>query len=106
MNGALKDSTNVMNWVKVIMDPKVQVAFSAKKGSIPLRSDADLTSLSPYQQASAACLLKTCTNFFSITFGQTGSTAVHQALNDAVTAWNTSRDNAAFIKAIKIGFTQ
>ena len=106
VNNKLQDPAAALAWIKMITDPKVEVAFSAKKGSIPLRSDADISSLSEYQQASAACLLKGCGNFFSMTFGQSGTPAVDQALNNAVTAWNTSRDDAAFVKTIKVGFTQ
>ena len=106
VSGLLADSTNALNWAKLVMDPKVQVEFSVKKGSIPLRSDIDMTPLSDYQKASANCLLRSCTNFFSITFGQTGSPAVNQALYDAITAWNTSRDGAAFVTTVKSGFSQ
>jgi glucose/mannose transport system substrate-binding protein len=50
------DPTNALNWAKTIMDPKVQVDFSKQKGSIPVRTDVDVSSLGAYQQWDAACL--------------------------------------------------
>lgn len=83
-------------WLKVIMDPKIQTAFAAQKGSIPALSTADTSSLSKYQQEAVASF-KTAAVVSSLTHGQASTGELSQTYADAVSAFNGDNNAAAFV---------
>lgn len=83
-------------WLETIMDPKVQTAFAAKKGSIPARTDADVSSLSEYQQ-SAVASFKTAAIVSSLAHGQVTTAEFAQTYSDAVSTFNGDGSIDAFV---------
>ena len=71
------------------------MAFSKAKGSVPVRTDADITSLTPYQQDAAAAL-RTKTIVWSIVHGEATSPRFQQGFYDAVETYVRSRDPRTF----------
>ena len=90
-----KNGQNASDFLTVIGAPEVQVEFSKAKGSVPVRTDADLSTLSPYQR-SAAESLRTQTVLWSITHGSVMSPQFQQGFYDAVESYVRSRDARAF----------
>lgn len=83
-------------WLKTLMDPKVQTAFAAKKGSIPALTTADTSSLSQYQQESAKSF-KNGAVVSSLAQGQAASAEFTQTYADAVTALNGNGSVGTFL---------
>lgn len=86
-------------WLKTLMDPKVQTAFAAKKGSIPALTTADTSSLSQYQQEAAASFA-TAAVVSSLAHGQVTTAEFAQTYADAVTAFNGDGDIDAFVSTL------
>ncbi|WP_437773573.1 ABC transporter substrate-binding protein [Arthrobacter sp. KNU40] len=82
-------------WLKTLMDPKIQTAFASKKGSIPALSTADVSGLSPYQQ-SAAKSFKSAAVVSSLAHAQAAPAEFAQTYADAVSTFNGSGNVAAF----------
>ena len=83
-------------WAKAIMDPQTQTAFSAKKGSSPAVSNADVSKLGVYQQT-AAKTLATGTLVPSLIQGQANIAAsIGQAFSDGTTLLEGNHDAAKF----------
>lgn len=72
-----------------------QLAFAAKKGSVPVRTDVDPASLSAYQQ-DATKAYRNGPVLPSITHGELLAPTFQAAYYDAVRAYSTGRDAAAF----------
>jgi glucose/mannose transport system substrate-binding protein len=70
-------------------------AFSKAKGSVPIRTDVDVSSLTPYQQ-SAAKALRSGTVLWSIVHGEATRPQLQQGFYDAVATYVRSRDAKAF----------
>lgn len=90
-----KNGRNASDFLTVIGAPEIQVEFSKLKGSVPVRTDADISSLSPYQQT-AAQALRTQTVLWSIVHGSAMSPQFQQGFYDAVETYVRSRDARAF----------
>lgn len=90
---------NATDFLAVIGSADTQVAFSKVKGSVPVRTDADVSSLTPYQQ-SAAEALRTGTILWSITHGEATSPRFQQGFYDAVGTYVRSGDAEAFSKTL------
>ncbi len=79
---------------EVVMDPKVQVEFSLKKGSIPLRADVDLARLDVCAQKGAA-LLKSGLSFPTMASYSPLSKSAHSTIlsmsSGAATPWMLKR---------------
>lgn len=91
-------SEGAAQWVEVLSDPQVQVEFSAEKGSIPVRTDADVSSLSTYQQAAATDFAdEEVTKVLSFHAGSLTSPAYVQAFRDGLVSLNSSGDVDEFI---------
>lgn len=90
-----KDTANATDFLAVLGRPEVQLAFSRAKGSVPIRSDVDVSSLSPYQQ-SAAQALRRGPVIWSIVHGEAKSPQFQQGFYDAVQTYVRSRDARAF----------
>jgi len=87
-------------FLKAVMDPKVQLAFNKLKGSSPVRSDVKTSTLGKYQQGAARVLAKG-TKVASLVHGQANVAAsIGQAFADAVTVLQANQDAAAFGKTM------
>jgi glucose/mannose transport system substrate-binding protein len=93
------NAKNAADFLAVIADPTVQLAFSKAKGSVPVRTDVDVSSLSPYQQ-SASTALRNSRVLWSIVHGSAMSPAFQQGFYDAVNAYVRTRDDAAFSQTL------
>jgi glucose/mannose transport system substrate-binding protein len=98
-------STNIPNaaaaeaWLKAMMDPKVQVDFAAQKGTIPAITTADISTLSAYQQGSAASFASGAV-VSSLTHGQASTAEFSQTYADATTTFNGDLNVEAFIASM------
>ena len=92
---ASQNAKNAADFLAVIADPTVQLNFSKAKGSVPVRTDVDVSSLSPYQQ-SAAKALRDSRVLWSITHGSLMSPSFQQGFYDGVNAYVRTRDAKAF----------
>ncbi|MEZ3159194.1 ABC transporter substrate-binding protein [Microbacterium sp. BWT-B31] len=86
-------------WLKTLMDPDVQTAFAAKKGSIPALTTADTSSLSEYQQEAAASFAKAAV-VSSLAHGQVATGEFSQTYADAVTTFNGDGNTDAFVATL------
>lgn len=86
---------NASDFLAALADPPTQLAFSKAKGSVPIRTDVDVSSLSPYQQ-SAARELRADTVLLSIVHGEAMPPRLQQGFYDAVATYVRSRDVKAF----------
>jgi glucose/mannose transport system substrate-binding protein len=91
---------NALDFLAVVGSPKTTLAFNAVKGSVPLRTDVSLDTLSPYLQQSAK-VLRNGSVLLSIVHGEAMSTTFEQGFYDGVSAFADSRDNAVFIDALQ-----
>lgn len=92
---AAENGKNAAEFLAVIADPTVQLNFSKAKGSVPVRTDVDVSSLSPYQQ-SASKALRDSRVLWSITHGSLMSPTFQQGFYDAVNAYVRTRDAKVF----------
>ena len=92
---AAENGKNASEFLAVIADPTVQLDFSKAKGSVPVRTDVDVSSLSPYQQ-SASKALRDSRVLWSITHGSLMSPSFQQGFYSAVSAYVQTRDARAF----------
>lgn len=86
-------------WLKALMDPEVQTAFAAQKGSIPALTSADISSLSPYQQG-AADSFANGEVVPSLTHGGASTAEMQQTFAEAVTTFNGGYNIEAFIASM------
>jgi len=86
---------NAHDFLAVLGSPATQLAFSEAKGSVPIRTDVDVSSLTPYQQ-SAAESLRSDIVLWSIAHGEAVSPQFQQGFYDAVASYVRSRDPEAF----------
>ena len=96
---------NASDFLAVIADPEIQLAFSKAKGSVPIRTDVDVSSLAPYQQ-SAAEALRTRTVLWSIVHGEAMSPQFQTGFYDAVESFVRSRDPKAFTDTLTDAMTR
>lgn len=89
------DGRNATDFLATIAAPDTQLAFSKAKGSVPIRTDVDVSSLSTYQQ-SAADALRNGTVLWSIVHGSAMRPQFQAAFYDAVEAYVRTREVSAF----------
>jgi glucose/mannose transport system substrate-binding protein len=89
------NARNASDFLAAVADPATQLAFSRAKGSVPIRTDVDVSSLSSYQQ-SAARELRDDTVLLSIVHGEAMPPRFQQGFYDAVETYVRSRDPKAF----------
>jgi glucose/mannose transport system substrate-binding protein len=89
------NAKNAADFLAVIADPTVQLEFSKAKGSVPVRTDVDVSSLTPYQQ-SASTALRNSRVLWSIVHGSLMSPQFQQGFYAAVNAYVRTRDPRAF----------
>jgi glucose/mannose transport system substrate-binding protein len=96
-----KDPDNALKWVETANSAQAQVDFSRLKGSVPVRSDADVSSLPEYQQQTAK-LLQTEKRSYSFQQGAMAPAAYVRAFSDALIQLNNNPGKIAdFIAAMK-----
>ncbi|MEU9823059.1 ABC transporter substrate-binding protein [Pseudonocardia alni] len=89
-------------WLGVIGEKDTQLAFNKAKGSTPIRTDVDTSSLPPYQQEAAASF-RGDTQVLSIS-DHADPTFV-QALNDAITSYLQTKDVNALVQSLSSAAT-
>ncbi len=91
---------NAMAFLATAGESETQLAFNELKGSVPIRTDVDVSSLSDYQQAAAAAY-RDQELLLSIAHGEGVDPALHVGLYDAVDTFVRSRDARSFADAIE-----
>jgi len=89
------NARNASDFLAVLGSPNTQLAFSKAKGSVPIRTDVDVSSLTPYQR-SAAAALRGGTVLWSIVHGEATRPQFQQGFYDAVATYVRSRDAKTF----------
>ena len=88
-----RDGANA--FLTTAMDPQVETDFCKVKGCVPVRNDADVSSLTPYQQQTAGAL-RSQTVLNSISYGEVISPAMQDGFFQAVKDYVSTRDAASF----------
>ena len=88
-----RDSANA--FLTTVLDPQVETDFCKVKGCVPVRNDADVSSLTPYQQQTADAL-RSQTVLNSISYGEVISPAMQDGFFQAVKDYISTRDAASF----------
>jgi glucose/mannose transport system substrate-binding protein len=86
-------------WLKVAMDPQVQLDFNLKKGSTPVRTDVPLDKFPPYQKE-AANDFRTKSIVSSLAHREVAPAEFAQAYADAVTSLTGDKNVDSFTKAM------
>jgi glucose/mannose transport system substrate-binding protein len=89
------NARDASDFLAVLGSPDTQLAFSKAKGSVPIRTDVDVSSLTPYQR-SAAAALRGGTVLWSIVHGEAMRPQFQQGFYDAVGTYVRSRDARTF----------
>ena len=88
-----RDGANA--FLTTALDPQVETDFCKVKGCVPVRNDADVSSLTPYQQQTADAL-RSQTVLNSISYGEVISPAMQDGFFQAVKDYIATRDAASF----------
>ena len=88
-----RDSANA--FLTTALDPQVETDFCKVKGCVPVRNDADVSSLTPYQQQTAGAL-RSQTVLNSISYGEVISPAMQDGFFQAVKSYISTRDASSF----------
>jgi glucose/mannose transport system substrate-binding protein len=100
-----KDPQNAEAFVTTIGTKATQLGFNKQKGSTPLRTDVDVSSLSPYQQSAAKAFAHDPV-LLSITHGEALSPQFQQGFYDAIAAYAQSNNANAFNQALRDAVNQ
>ena len=95
-----KNKSAGLDFLATIGQKDVQLAFNKDKGSTPVRTDVDTSSLPPYQQA-AATSWKSDKLVNTIVHGAAMSPQFVQAFYEGVTQFIQAKNSAAFAKALQ-----
>ena len=98
-----KDTPNwdlVKVWLAEMGQPETQLAFNLAKGSSPVRTDVDVSSLPRYQQGAAMALGSDATALSIVHHGEPG---FQTAMSEAVTVFAQDQNVDAFISALAQG---
>ena len=88
-----RDGANA--FLTTALDPQVETDFCKVKGCVPVRNDADVSSLSAYQQQ-AASDLRSQKILNSISYGEVISPAMQDGFFQAVANYISTRDASSF----------
>jgi glucose/mannose transport system substrate-binding protein len=91
---------NSLNWLRVVGSKEGQDAFNPLKGSIPARTDADITKYGPYQKAAIDDFTTVTYMYPSVTHGSGAPEAFTAELNDIMSAFVTDKDVSAAATAL------
>jgi glucose/mannose transport system substrate-binding protein len=95
-----KDPRNARAFLASIGSKPTQLAFNKLKGSVPLRTDVDVSSLPAYQRSSAQAFARDQV-LLSVTHGEALSPQFEQGFYDAIAAFEQSKDVNAFNQALR-----
>ncbi len=95
-----EDGVNAMKFMETIADKKTSLEFNKVKGSVPIRSDVDVSSLPPYQRQASESLFNDKI-VLSMTHGELMSSDFQEALYDAVATYAGSKNQNAFIDILQ-----
>jgi glucose/mannose transport system substrate-binding protein len=90
------------DWIAAITSKEAQLAFNKEKGSTPVRTDVDVSSLPEYQQQ-AAKDFRDNSLVWSIAHGEATNPQFQQSFYDAVAQFMQSKDTDAFVQALVNG---
>lgn len=91
---------NGMALLAAAANPETTLAFNRVKGSVPVRGDVDVSSLTPYQQQTARSLRNEQV-LMSIAHGELGGSRFQEGVYNGVSAFKGSRDPRAFVRALE-----
>jgi glucose/mannose transport system substrate-binding protein len=100
-----KDPQNAQAFLATVGTASTQLAFNKEKGSTPLRTDVDVSSLSRYQQSAAKAFAQDPV-LLSITHGEAKSPQFQQGFYDAIAAFAQSKDINVFNQALRDAVNQ
>lgn len=95
-----KNGVNAKKFLEVLADPAVSPAFNKEKGSVPIRKDVDVATLSEYQRDASKSLWNDKV-LLSMTHGELIDPTLQQALYSAVIAFVQSKNERAFIDTLQ-----
>jgi glucose/mannose transport system substrate-binding protein len=95
-----KQKAEADKWIAALGSKETQLAFNKEKGSTPVRTDVDVSSLPPYQQQAAKDYRENAL-VWSIAHGEATSPQFQQSFYDAVTQFMQSKDTDSFVQALK-----
>jgi glucose/mannose transport system substrate-binding protein len=90
-----RNAKNALAFLGSINTPSTQVAFNKAKGSVPVLRNVDVSSLSPYQQASSKSLW-TQQVLLSVAHGEAMTPEFEEGLYNAVSSYVRTRDPSGF----------
>lgn len=96
----VKHPENSIKWLRVVGSKEGQDAFNPIKGSIPARTDADITKYGPYQRAAIADFKAATYMYPSVAHGSGAPEAFTAKLDDIMSAFVDTRDVSAAAKAL------
>ncbi|QHO91799.1 carbohydrate ABC transporter substrate-binding protein [Actinomyces sp. 432] len=88
------DGEDADAFLSTVLDPQVQTAVCEVKGCVPVRNDADVSTLTPYQQQAAEDL-RSQKVLNSISYGEVISPAMQDGFFKAVKNYLSTRDASA-----------
>ena len=91
---------NSLNWLRVVGSKEGQDAFNPIKGSIPARTDANVTKYGPYQVAAIVDFTAATYMYPSVAHGSGAPEAFTAELDDIMSAFVTDRDVSAAASAL------
>jgi glucose/mannose transport system substrate-binding protein len=97
-----KHPEEAKQWISAIMSKDAQLAFNKEKGSTPVRTDVDVSSLPTYQQQ-AAKDFRDDSLVWSIAHGEATSPQFQQSFYDAVAQFMQSKETDSFVQALAAG---
>lgn len=100
MAKSAKNARNARSFMAALASKEVQLAFSLKKGSVPVRTDIDVSSLSPYQQGSAKSLARDSV-LQSIIHGEAVSSQFAGTVSAAAVQLARAKDVGKFVASLE-----
>ena len=97
-----KHPEEAQEWIAAITTKEAQLAFNKEKGSTPVRTDVDVSSLPEYQQQAAADF-RDNSLVWSIAHGEATSPQFQQTFYDAVAQFMQSKDADSFVQSLVAG---
>ncbi|MGB9760155.1 MAG: ABC transporter substrate-binding protein [Thermoproteota archaeon] len=96
----VKHPENSLKWLRVVGSKEGQDAFNPIKGSIPARTDADISKYGPYQRAAIQDFKNAKYMYPSIVHGSGAPEVFAAKFNDIASEFATTKDVSAAAKAI------
>jgi len=96
----VKHPENSLKWLKVVGSKEGQDTFNPIKGSIPARTDADVTKYGLYQKDAIAAFKAATHMYPSVAHGSGAPEAFTAKLDDIMSAFVTNKDVNATAKAL------